>query len=161
MANRLSPSIGAGVALCLATLPTAALAADFTPEGHQHWVEVAHALLVASTAETQDMDAPCKGVTAMGGGSEIRHEYSQVPKWAVDAHFRACISFHTVAKGGKGFMHSNAGDVCKGLKVVIDDLNKAKPGVDPDDVVAIAGQLKASLTSLVADYKDAKACRIG
>ena len=161
MKDRFYCAIGATMALCLASAPAPALADSFTPEGHQHWLEVAHALITAASAEAQDMDAPCHGVTIMGGGSEIRHEYSQVPRWAVNAHFQTCIAFHTVAKGGKGFMHMNAGDACKGIKSAVNELGKAKPGVDPDDVVAVAGQLRTALTSLAADFKDAKACRFG
>ncbi|CAN5457130.1 hypothetical protein BH09PSE4_BH09PSE4_20700 [soil metagenome] len=161
MKNSICSTIVASFALCLATIPAPAMAAGFTPEGQQHWLEVARALTVAANSEAEDMDAPCKGVTIMGGGSEIRHESALVPKWAVMAHFQTCIAFHIVAKGGKGFMHMNSGDACKGIKAAVGELGKAKPGVDPDDVVAAAGKLKGALTSLAADFKDAKACRFG
>jgi hypothetical protein len=161
MRNSIYSAVCVAIALCLASAPVAALAEGFTPEGQQHWLEVARALITAASAEAEDMDAPCKGVSIMGGGSEIRKEFSQVPRWAVNAHFQTCVAFHTVAKGGKGFMHMNAGDACKGIKAAVGELGKAKAGVDPDDVVAVAGQLRSALTSLAADFKDAKACRFG
>jgi hypothetical protein len=161
MKNSIYSTIGASVALCLASAPLPAVAQGFTAEGQQHWLEVARALTTAASAEAEDMDAPCKGVSIMGGGSEIRKEYSQVPKWAVNAHFQTCVAFHTVAKGGKGFMHMNAGDACKEIKSAVGELGKAKAGVDPDEVVLVAGHLRSALASLAADFKDAKACRFG
>ena len=151
--------LSACVALCAAAMPTAGIAAGFTPEGRQHWIAVAHALNDAANKGTDEMGAACTGVSIMGGGSEIRHEYSQVPKWAVSAHFQTCIAYQSVAsrERGKGFMKST--NPCKQLKVAVEELGKAQAGVDPDDVVAVAGQLRTTLQSLAGDYKDAKTCK--
>lgn len=152
-------AMGTVVALGLTVAPTAASAAGFTPEGQQHWLSVAHALIDASSGTTDQMGAVCKGVTIMGGGSEIRKESTQVPGWAVQAHFQTCIAFNSVStrEHGKGFMQST--NPCKQLKTAVDELGKAKPGVDPDDVVTVAGQLRAALSSLAGDFKDAKTCK--
>lgn len=149
--------IGAVMSLALGATP--ALAAGFTPEGQQHWLAVAHALTDAASGTTDQMGAACTGVTIMGGGAEIRQESSQVPKWAVNAHFQTCIGFSSVStrEHGKGFMSST--NPCANLKVATDELAKAKPGVDPDDVVAAAGTLRNALISLANDYKDVKACK--
>ncbi len=161
MANGFYSAIAASVALCVASVPAPALAAGFTPEGHQHWLEAVQGLIAATSAEAEDMTAPCKGFSTLSGSAEIRKEYFQVPRWAVNAHAQTCYAFVIVAKGGKGFMHTNAGDACKVIKSAVGELGKAKAGIDPDDVVAAAGQLKSALTSLAADFKDAKACRFG
>lgn len=156
---RFISAIAAVTALGLALRPMAAQAARFTPEGQAHWLAVAHALIDASNGTTDQMGAACRGVTIMGGGSEIRMESSQVPRWAVMAHFQTCIGFNSVSsrERGKGFMQST--NPCTNIKIAVDELGKAKPGVDPDEVVAMAGQLKATLTSLMGDYKDAKTCK--
>ena len=148
------------VALGLVAMPAPGLAAGFTPEGQQHWLMVAQALIDAANTGTDEMGAACKGVTLMGGGSEIRHEVSQVPKWAVNAHFQTCIAYQSLASRahGKGFMSST--NPCKQLTAAVDELGKAKAGVDPDDVVAVAGKLRASLVSLGVDFKDAKTCKL-
>jgi hypothetical protein len=158
----LKSALGVAAALGLATSPTVSLAAGFTPEGASHWVSVAHALVDASNAGTEQMGTACKGVSIMGGGSEIRKESSQVPKWAVMAHFDTCIAFNSLAsreRGKGGFMSSTR--PCKNLKAAVDELGKAQQGVDPDDVVAAASQLRTTLQSLVGDFKDAKTCKFG
>ena len=152
-------TVTACIAVCAVAIPTPGIAAGFTPAGQQHWISVAHNLIDAANKGTDEMGAACTGVTIMGGGSEIRHEYSQVPKWAVNAHFQTCIAYQSVAsrERGKGFMKST--NPCKQLRVAIDELGKAQSGVDPDDVVAVAGQLRTTLQSLAGDYKDAKTCK--
>ena len=152
------PAFAAIAALGLALTPTAAQAAGFTPEGQQHWLSVAHALIDASNGTTEQMGTVCQGVSLMGGGSEIRHEFSQVPKWAVMAHFQVCIAFKSISsrERGKGFLQST--NPCNNIKVGIAELAKAKADVDPDEVVVVAGQLNAALTSLIGDFKDAKTC---
>lgn len=154
-------AFGLTAAFGLAMTPAASPAAGFTPEGASHWIAVAHALADASNAGTDQMGAACKGVSIMGGGSEIRKESSQVPKWAVMAHFDTCIAFNSLAsrERGKGFMSST--NPCKNLKAAVDELGKAQQGVDPDDVVAAASQLKTTLQSLAGDFKDAKTCKFG
>ena len=155
----LRPAMGAVIAIGVAVTPTATLAAGFTPEGQQHWIAVAHALIEASNGTTEQMGTACKGVSIMGGGSEIRREASQVPGWALQAHFQTCVAFNSVSsrERGKGFMQST--NPCKNIKAAVESLGKAKAGVDADDVVLVAGQLKSTLTSLVGDFKDAKACK--
>lgn len=154
--------ISASIALCTMAISTAASAAGFTPNGEQHWVAVAQSLVDASNAgNTEQMGNICQGVTIMGGGSEIRKESTEVPRWAVDAHFQTCIAFNSVSSRERGrgkFMSST--NPCKQLKQAVDDLSKTQMGVDPDDVVAVAGKLKAALTSLASDYKDAKSCKL-
>ena len=152
-------AVSASIAVCALAIPTAGNAAGFTPEGQQHWIGIAHNLIDAANKGTDEMGAACTGVSIMGGGSEIRREASQVPKWAVSAHFQACIAYQSVAsrERGKGFMTSTT--PCKQLKVAVDELGNAQPGVDPDDVVAVAGQLRSTLQSLADDYKEAKTCK--
>jgi hypothetical protein len=151
--------VGAVAALSLLSAAEPALAADFTPEGQQHWLSVAQALTAAASGTTDQMGAACTGVTIMGGGAEIRQESSQVPKWAVNAHFQTCIGFSSVSSRdhGKGFMSST--NPCANLKAASDELAKAKQGIDPDDVVAAAGKLRSALISMAADYKEVKACK--
>ena len=160
MPSRLSfrPAIGTVVALGLAAAPVATFAAGFTPEGQQHWLAVAHALIAASNAGTDEMGAACRGVS-INGGSEIRNESTQVPRWAVMAHYQTCVGFNSLSlrERGKGFMQST--DPCKNIKAAVEELGKARAGVDPDEIVAVAGQLKATLMSLAGDYKDAKTCK--
>ncbi|MDB5722150.1 MAG: hypothetical protein JWP15_2768 [Alphaproteobacteria bacterium] len=151
--------VAAAAVFCLAALPAPALAASFTPEGTEHWVAVAHRLIVAANTDPDQMGAACQGVSLMGGGSEIRKESGQVPKWAVSAHFQTCIGFQSVSsrEHGKGFMKST--NPCKNLMSAVDELGKAQPGVDPAEVVAVAGQLRSTLQTLVGDFKDAKTCK--
>ena len=152
-------ALSACVAVFALAIPTAGIAAGFTPEGRQHWIGVARNLIDAANKGSDEMGAACTGVSMMGGGSEIRHEYSQVPRWAVNAHFQTCIAYQSVAsrERGKGFMKST--NPCKQLKVAVEELGKAQPGVDPDDVVAVAGQLRTTLQSLAGDFKEAKTCK--
>lgn len=158
MTRNFRSTLTAAIALSLASLPIPAAAAGFTPEGKAHWIEVVHALIDAANQDQAAMSRACQGVNRLSGGSEIRHEYFQVPKWAVQAHFQTCVAYQFEATGGGFFKR---GDACKGLQAAIKELDKAKPGVDPDDIVTLAGQLKETLISLAGDYKDARTCTFG
>ena len=152
-------TVAAAIALSLASIPTMASAKGFTPEGQQHRTAVAHALIDAANQDPDAMRRACLGVNRMSGGSEIRHEYFQVSRWAVNSHFQTCIAFQTVESGENSFW--KRGDACKGLKAAIDELAKAKAGEDPDEVVTLAGKLRDTLISLGSDMKDAQTCTYG
>lgn len=150
--------LGISSALGLLMAPVAASAASWTPEGSRHFVEVAHKLAAAANTGTDEMGAACKGISMMGTG-EIHHEATQSPSWAVRAHAITCFAYSSMAsrEHGHGFMKST--NPCKNLKSAIDELGSAKPGSDPEEVVAAAGQLSVTLQSLAGDMKDAKSCK--
>ena len=159
MAMSFRSAVAAAIALSLASIPTTASAKGFTAEGQQHWIVVAHALIDAANQDPEAMRRACLGVNRMSGGAEIRREYFQVSRWAVNAHFQTCVAFQTVTGGENSFWKK--GDACKGLKAAIGELAKAKAGEDPDEVVALAGKLRDTLISLGSDFKDMQTCTYG
>lgn len=159
MAQSFRSTMVAAIALCFASISSPASAGGFTPEGQQHWMTVVHGLIDAANQDADAMKRACLGVNRNSGGAEIRHEYFQVPRWAVNAHFQTCIAYQTVEAGGNSFW--KRGDACKGLKAAVNELGKAKQGVDPDEVVALANKLRDTLISLGSDYKDAQTCTYG
>lgn len=159
MAKSFRSTTAAAITLSLMSIPSTASAKGFTPEGQQHWTAVAHALIDAANQDPDAMRRACLGVNRNSGGAEIRHEYFQVSKWAVNAHFQTCIAFQTVVSGENSFWKK--GDACKGLQAAINELAKAKAGEDPDEVVALAGKLRDTLISLGSDMKDMQTCTYG
>ena len=161
MAYRLKSSffISAPLAVALLSAPVPALAGGFTPLGHGQWVATAQKLIAAANESVDAMKAACATVSRLGGGDEIRHEYFQVPKWAVMAHWQSCMAYKTVVDHGKNIWVT--GDACQNLKLAVRELDKAKAGEDPDDVVALASKLRDTLVSLGGDLKDARTCTFG
>lgn len=159
MAKSFRSAVAAAIALSLTSIPTTASAKGFTPEGQQHWISVAHALIDAANQDPDAMRRACLGVNRLSGGAEIRHEFFQVPRWAVNAHAQTCLAFQTVVSGENSFWKK--GDACKGLKAAIGELAKAKAGEDPDEIVALAGKLRDTLISLGSDMKESKTCTYG
>lgn len=119
MLNRFGRAAGLAAGLCLTLASTAALADGFATERHAVWVGEMQALVAATHGEAEDMAASCTGFGGMVPSGDVKKEYFQVPKWAFMARFRTCGAFRTIATNGKGFMHRNAGDVCKGMKMAI------------------------------------------
>ena len=151
--------LGAAATFALLLTPVAASAASWTPEGVQHWIEVAHRLNAAANASEAAMGAACQGVTLMGGGSELRHEAGVAPTWAVMAHLQVCVGYQSYAGHETGHTFQKSNNPCRNILSGIDQLGHAKAGMDPDDVVAAASQLSATLQTLVGDMKDAKSCK--
>ena len=142
------------LAITLAASP--ALAGGFTSQGQRDWVATAQGLITAPNKGNEAMTMQCVGFMELGGGPEFRREIYQVPKWAAFAHLWTCHAYKIIANSGKNVHGDN--DSCQSLKLAIRELDAAKQGENPDDVVAVATQLKNSLVSLHTDLEGARAC---
>ena len=142
--------LAAAAALGMACAPTAALATEFTPEGSAHWVRVARTLTFAIDSGNEQTSI-CDGMTAFAGlRADFRREVMTSRSWAPQAHFQTCFGLRANS-GGNGVK-------CKSYKRAVDLLAKADPATDPADVVAVSVMLKESLSSIIAEFEDAKLC---
>ena len=138
------------VVLGFAGTSTSALAYEFTPEGSANWVGIARSLTVAIDSGYEQTRV-CNGINAFAATRpDVVKEITSIKGWAWQAHFQTCTGLHANAQGN--------GMKCKAYKRAVGELGKAAPGTDPADVVAVAGMLKDSLSSMIAELQDAKLC---
>ena len=137
-------------ALSFAGASTSALAYEFTPEGSANWVGIARSLTVAIDSGYEQTRV-CNGINAFAAThADIVREITSIKSWAWQAHYQTCGGLHANAQGN--------GMKCKSYKRAVGELAKATPGTDPADAVAVAGMLKDSLNSMIAELQDAKLC---
>lgn len=160
MTQRISvkSTVGAMLAATMVAMPTAAMADQFTPQGAAHWVDITQQLIAATNGVSTQMDTSCPSLSPFNGA--FRREAQEMRQWAWSAHFNICTAFKSVSSRERGKAAFNSStNPCKNLKIAADELGKAQPGTDPDQVVAAAGRLRTAIASLLADYKDAKTCK--
>jgi hypothetical protein len=143
-------ALAVAAALGLAGTPTIGQATEFTPEGAANWVGIARSLTVAIDSGNEQTRA-CEGINAFAGmRADFRREVSTTRGWAPQAHFQTCSGLHANAQGN--------GVKCKSYRRAVGELAKANAATDPADVVAVAGMLKDSLNSIIAEFEEAKLC---
>jgi len=82
----------------------------------------------------------CDGLT----GEQMHHEYGKAPRWALGSQIWICSAYDGWAGKFQG-----AKAPCKALEKGLKELDNAQPGKAPDDVVAAAGELRTTVTSLL------------
>ena len=142
--------LAAAAALGMVGAPTAAQAYEFTPEGSAQWVGIAR-LLTLAIDSGYERTRVCNRINAFAAThADIVKEITSIKGWAWQAHFQTCTGLNANAQGN--------GMKCKAYKRAVGELAKAGPATDPADVVRVAGMLKDSLSSMIAELEGAKLC---
>ncbi len=134
-------------------------ATDFKPEATSWWVARTNTMAqvfskgINDNASTDaeklankdqlvaNMAAACDGLQ----GEQMKYEYGKVSRWALGSQLQACTAMQRWS--GKAFMTSKV--PCKDVVEAIKNLQQAKPGDDPPEVVAAANALIPTLQMLL------------
>lgn len=142
-----------------ALLSTPALAGDDEFKGDSAATWSARSLMMANiTMNGSDpgsignmLAVSCNGIT----GEQMHHEYGKVPRWALGSQLDICSAYD-------GWAHKFGGSKgpCKMLEKGLKELENAQPGKAPDEVVAAAGELRTTVTTLLAATRGTHACKL-
>ena len=140
----------------LLAAPAQAGDANFTPDAAATWsartMRMAHIVDPANLQELtkDDFKFACDGLT----GEQMKHEYGKVPRWALSSQINICSAY----AGWRGSLMGSK-SMCKTLESGLKDLDKAMPGIAPDEVVSAAQAMHKTGDLILQSAQQHKACK--